>query len=297
MQRYVADEWPLRRIADKLDRSAYRVRAEMVTAGVTIVHRGGVSRQDRAEVPPERVEQLYVVEGLTAEQSGDTLGVASGLVLRSGHSYGLPIRPGGAAPLVPADVRLIEDLYADDLVRTVLDRHRLPRRAPIGGIAIRFPEPVALSQELVRDLYQQAGCSSTHIELLTGQAAVTVRRRMAEWGIHLRGAPTSPFLRRVRAIRRQQWLQGVAERYQQSGSTRQLAYEYGCSQNTIERWMREAGVKLPGRGQWERSAQRRQPRPGQNRRPTTTKRQVESASSMAVTPQGGAGSLTAAAHT
>ena len=111
------------------------------------------------------------------------------MCLRSGHSYGLPIRPGGAAPLVPADVRLIEDLYADDLVRTVLDRHRLPRRAPTGGIAIRFPEPVALTQELVRDLYQQAGCSSTHIELLTGQAAATVRRRMAEWGIHLpRGA-------------------------------------------------------------------------------------------------------------
>ena len=119
----------------------------------------------------------------------------------------------------------------------------------------------------MRDLYQQAGCSSTHIELLTGQAAATVRRRMAEWGIHLRGAPTSPFLERVRATRRQQWIQGVAERYQQTRSTRQLAYEYGCSQNTIERWLRKAGVKLPGRGQWERGAQRwRPPPPSQNRR-------------------------------
>ena len=140
VQRYVVDAWPLRRIADTLGRSAYSVRAELVVAGVAIVHRGGVSRQDRAEVPPERVEQLYVVESLTAEQSGDTLGVAGGLVLRSGHSYGLPIRPGGAAPLVLADVRLIEDLYDDDLVRTVMGRHRLPCRAPIGGIAVRFPE-------------------------------------------------------------------------------------------------------------------------------------------------------------
>ena len=219
MQRYVADEWPLWRIADKLGRSGYRVRAQLVSAGVAIVQRGGVSRQDRAEVPPQQVKQLFVVEGLTAEQSGDTLGVASGLVLRSGHSYGLPIRPGGAAPLVPADVLLIEDLYADDLVRTVLDGHRLPRRAPTGGRALRFPEPVALTQELVRDLYQQAGCSSTHIELLTGQSAVTVRRRMGDWGIRLRGAPTSPFLRPVRAARSQQWLQGVAERYKQFRST------------------------------------------------------------------------------
>ncbi len=60
-------------------------------------------------------------------------------------------------------------------------------------------------------------------------------------------APTSPFLKRVRATRRQQWLQGVAERYKQFRSTRQLAYEYGCSQNTIEWWLREAGVKLSPR--------------------------------------------------
>ena len=189
VQRYVADEWPLRRLADQLDRSVYSVRAELVAAGVPIVHRGGVSRQDRAEVPPEQVERLYVIDGLTAEQSGDTLGVAGDLVLRTGHSYGLPIRPGGAAPLVPADVRLIEDLYADDGVSTVLDRHRLPRRAPIWGIAIRFPQPVPLTQDLVRDLYEEAGCSSTHIELLTGQSAATVRKKMAEWGIRFaRGA-------------------------------------------------------------------------------------------------------------
>jgi hypothetical protein len=94
-----------------------------------------------------------------------------------------PMRPGLALRLRQTD--------AASLAVRLLTGAAGPNR----GIAIRFPEPVALTQELVRDLYQQAGCSSTHIELLTGQSAATVRRGMAEWGIPLRGAPSSPVLK------------------------------------------------------------------------------------------------------
>lgn len=260
VQRYLVDEWPMRRVAEALGCSQRSIRAELVAADVTIVRRSGSSRQDRSEAPPEQVERLYVAQQLTAEQTGGTLGFEGGIVLRTGHSYGLPIRPGGATPLVPADVRLIEDLYADEAVAAVLERHHIPRRGPTGGIAARFPVPVALTAELVRALYVDAGCSSTHVELLTGQPATTVVRSMGRWGIPIRQSRSiPPFLTRIRAARRQSWLDDIVERYQRTGSTRQIAWEQGCSQMTVERWLRRAGVVLPGRGQWPRGTQRWKP--------------------------------------
>jgi DNA-binding transcriptional regulator YiaG len=257
LQRYLADEWPMTRIADELGRTVRSIRSELVSAGVAIVPRSGASRQDRTEAPPTQVRRLYVTDRLTAEQTGETLTLGAHIVLRTGHSYGLPIRPPGPDPLIPADVRLIEDLYADDIIADALQHHQIPRRAPTGGIAARFPVPMTLTADLVRELYTDAGCSSTHIELLTGQPAATIIQRMNHWQIPLRPRGTVPPVRaRIRSARRQRWLDQVVERYQQTGSTTRLAWEYGCSQNTIQRWLAEAGVSLPGRGRWPRGAPR-----------------------------------------
>ena len=66
----------------------------------------------------------------------------------------------------------------------------------------RFPEPIPLSAPLVKDLYWHCGASLNHIELLTGQPAMTVRGFMRREGIPLRhpGGRT-PFLQRWRTGR------------------------------------------------------------------------------------------------
>jgi hypothetical protein len=82
----------------------------------------------------------------------------------------------------------------------VLDARDVPRVPAGGPIWQRFPDPVPLTAPLVKDLYWGCGAALTHIELLTGQPAMTVRGFMRRAGIPLRhpGGRT-PFLRRWRA--------------------------------------------------------------------------------------------------
>ena len=74
------------------------------------------------------------------------------------------------------------------------------RSGPPGGdISDRFPEPVPLTTPLVKDLYWGCGIGLTHIELLTGQAAESVRGFMRRAGVPFRRpGGRSPFLRRWR---------------------------------------------------------------------------------------------------
>ncbi len=252
-QLYVLERWTLASIAEAVGVSVPPVRRHLRSAGVEITPRSGTQRGDRQEAPLEEVRRLYVDQGHSAEQTGEALEVQLGVVLRTGHDHGLPIRPGGTS-IVPAEVRLIEALYADDEVRGVLERHGVPRRPPLGGIAVRFPEPVPLTPQLVADLYDAAGCSTTQIELLTGQSRTFVEDRMRKWDIPLRGphGGLSPALNRYRRARRLEWLQQVVELYGRTHSTAAVAAEYGCAQNTVLRWLAEAGVAVPGRGRWQR---------------------------------------------
>lgn len=255
---YLEEGQRLERIAEDVGSSVYLVRRHLRSAGVTIAPRSGIVRGDRQEAPPADVERLYVREGHSAERTGHALDIGHGVVLRTGHEHGLPIRPGGERPIVPTEIRLIEALYADDEVRAVLERHGVPQRPPIGGIALRFPEAVPLTPELVADLYVSAGCSTPQIELLTGQARVIVEDRMREWGIPVRRPRgPSPMLSRYRRARRLEWLEQVVELYERTRSTAVVAETFGCSQTTVQRWLAEAGVTVPGRGRWERSRPRR----------------------------------------
>jgi transposase len=250
-QRYVVDRWPMSRIAAEVGRSVRVVRRHLVSQGIEIVRHPSPSREDRREAPVDNIEKLYVREGHSAEAVGEALEVGSHIVLRTGHSYGVPIRPGGQ-PVGPAEVRLIEALYDDEEVRAVLERHGVEPQPAIGGIAIRFPEPVPLTAALIADLYHGAGCSSVHVELLTGQAEGVVRARMHAWRIPFREQHRSPVLTRVRQARRSLWLDQVVEQYKRTGSTTEVAAELGCATETVRRWLLEAGVAVPGRGRWAR---------------------------------------------
>jgi hypothetical protein len=177
------------------------VRDRLRRYGIQVRTRGGWNREDRRLVTAEVLDDLYTRLGLSADEVGRRLGTSRSTVLRSAHALGVPVRAGVAVPVPgPEEIKLIEALYADPLIAAVLHARGLPRVPPGGPIWQRFPDPVPLTNPLVKDLYWGCGAALTHIELLTGQPAMTVRGFMRRAGIPLRqpGGRT-PFLRRWRA--------------------------------------------------------------------------------------------------
>ena len=174
-----------------------RLRAQ----GVRMRTRGRVNREDRVTIPASVLEELYVVEGLSAAEVGELFGVSRHVVLRAAHDEGLPVRMGGLEPgRGPAEIELIEALYADPLVQQALSRYGIARRPPGGPIWQRFPVPLPVSPELAEALYIDCGLAARHIELLTGQPAQTVFRLLERYGIPRRAAGgRTPFMRRWRA--------------------------------------------------------------------------------------------------
>jgi hypothetical protein len=181
---------PERTVRDRLRRYGIRRRT-----------RGRWNREDRHTVPAGTLRRLYEQLGLTATEVGDLTGVSKNTVLRSAHALGVPVRTGAVADLPGhGRIELVRALYADDLITAVLVAHDIPRVRPGGPISERFPEPIPLTAPLVKDLYWSCGAALNHIELLTGQPAMTVRGFMRRAGIPLRNpAERSPFLRRWRA--------------------------------------------------------------------------------------------------
>lgn len=79
-----------------------------------------------------------------------------------------------------------------------LDRCGVPAIRGSGSICERIPQPVTLDDGLWRELHETCGVGLHHIELLTGQPLVTIRRRLAAGGVRLRPpGGRNPFLRRV----------------------------------------------------------------------------------------------------
>jgi len=180
---------PERAVRDRLRRYGIRAR-----------HRGGWNREDRQTVPAETLWALYEQLGMTAAEVGQVIGVSRTTVLRSAHDLGVAVRVGGAVPLSgPDEIELVRALYADDRIASVLIAHDVPQVPPGRPIWARFPAPVPLSASLVKDLYWYCGAGLNHIELLTGQPAMTVSGFMRREGIPVRhpGGRT-PFLRRWR---------------------------------------------------------------------------------------------------
>ena len=180
---------PERTVRDRLRRYGIRARS-----------RGKWNREDRRTVPVQTLRDLYEQLGMTAAEVGKLIGVSHQTVLRSAHALGVPVRTGGAVRLPgPGEIELVTALYEDDRIASVLDAHDIPRVPPGGPICERFPEPVPLSTPLVKDLYWHCGAGLHHIELLTGQPAMTVRGFMRREGIPVRPpSGRTPFLRRWR---------------------------------------------------------------------------------------------------
>jgi DNA-binding CsgD family transcriptional regulator len=177
------------------------VRDRLRRYGIQARTKGGWEREDRRILQADALWALYGLEGLSADDVARKLDTSRKTVLRTAHELGLPVRTGGAVPQSgPAEINLINALYADTLVDAVLAEHKIPYVLAGGPLWQRFPEPVPLSRQLVEDLYRRCGVGLNHIELLTGQPAQTVRGFMRRTGIASRHhGGRSPFLRRWRA--------------------------------------------------------------------------------------------------
>lgn len=177
------------------------VRDRLHRYGVGTRTKGGRNREDRRMVPAAVLRDLYTRLGMTAAEVGRRLGTSRDTVLGSAHALGIPVRTGGAVLLPgPEEIELIRALYADPLIAEVLDAHDIPQIPPGAPLWERFPAPVPLNTSLVKDLYWSCGAGLNHVELLTGQPAMTVRGFMRRAGIPLRHpGGRSPFLRRWRA--------------------------------------------------------------------------------------------------
>ena len=177
------------------------VRERLHRYGIPARSRGGWNREDRRDVPAETLTELYQQQGMTAAEVGKVIGASRTTVLRSAHDLGVAVRTGGGAvpPSGPDEIELVRALYNDDLIASVLRARDIPQVPPGRPIWARFPEPIPLSAPLVKDLYWHCGAGLSHIELLTGQPAMTVRGFMRREGIPLRhpGGRT-PFRRRWR---------------------------------------------------------------------------------------------------
>lgn len=189
------------RIGELTGIAARTVRDRLRARGVPMRTRGRCNREDRLSVPAAALAAMYVRSGLPAREVGEMYGVSHRIVLRAAHDEGLPVRVGGPPPPGgPAEIELIEALYADRAVHVALQRHGLPEVPPGGPIWQRFPVPLRVTSELAEELYVSCGLGSRHIELLTGQPAETVRRELTASRVRLRHAGgRSPFLRRWRA--------------------------------------------------------------------------------------------------
>ncbi|MGB6458308.1 MAG: hypothetical protein WBH47_27870 [Streptosporangiaceae bacterium] len=180
---------------------ARTVRDRLRARGVRMRTKGRLNREDRSTVPADAIAELYVAAGLSAADVGRLLGVSGQIVLRAAHDEGLPVRVGGPEPSSgPAEIELIDALYADPLVQHALARHGIARSPAGGAIWQRFPVPLRLSPDLATELYVSCGLSARHIELLTGQPSQTILRLLDAQGVGRRPAGgRSPFLRRWRA--------------------------------------------------------------------------------------------------
>jgi hypothetical protein len=210
-----------RQVAAILAMPERTVRERLRRYGITARTRGRCNREDRKTVPAEVLEALYSELGMTAAEVGHRLGISGNTVLRDAHALGIPVRSGGAVPLPgPDEIELVAALYADPLIAAVLTAHGIPRVPAGGSLTDRFPRPVPLTTPLVKDLYLACGTGLNHIELLTGQAAESVRGFMRRAGIPLRppGGRT-PFLRR--------WRTGLADgpAYQSPGRLHQEPFQ------------------------------------------------------------------------
>jgi transposase-like protein len=188
---YLRQQLSSTRIAALLGMSDRLVRAKLARHGIRRRTGGSHNREDRTRLTSQQVRELAVLRDLPATDISALTATGYLPVLRDLHTAGVPVRLGGDR------IEVIDALYADRQVRSVLAEYRIPLVPAGGRLWERFPVPVPLRPDLLHRLYVDCGLSAPHIELLTGQPAATIRHHLIRYAIPRRPpGGRSPFLRR-----------------------------------------------------------------------------------------------------
>jgi hypothetical protein len=156
-------------------------------------------REWRAQLDPRQVRELYEQRQWSSTEIAAHLDTTPALVLRTLHEHAVPVRRGPSRRPAAPDAARLTALYGDPDVLALLRAHRIPRRTIVGGIAERFPRPIALTGPFLTAAYQDIGLSATHIEQLTGQPTERVLAELRSHDIQVRSkASFSPWFLRQR---------------------------------------------------------------------------------------------------
>ena len=145
----------------------------------------------RQQLTKELLEELYTDEELTAAEIGRLVGISKKLVLKDLHHHRIPVRPPGGRR--PALSPLLDRLYGDPAIVEVLESHDVPIVATTGSLRERFPDPLPLTEALLRALYSDLGLSVSKISLVTGHGDLAVRVGLQEARIATRSHGRSPW--------------------------------------------------------------------------------------------------------
>lgn len=170
------------------------VRRWLEIAEIPLRNRPASAGQRPVESPQldrKTLWRLYVTEGRTAAEIAAEVGVTKNVITTALHAQRIPVRPSGPSQKPP--VVLLDVLYADAEVCTVLIEHQIPIRPDAGELRERWPDQVDLSAAALKALYVDVGLSAAHISLLTGIQVAGVRHRLQRSGYTARGAGRSPW--------------------------------------------------------------------------------------------------------
>ena len=186
---YLKQRLPIQAIADRAGVSTLYVQKRLREVG--LVKRLG-SFTPHCPIPPDelrrRAAELYET-GLSMHSVGRELGVSGQTVRRALHEARVPVRRSGPRAHEEPTRTLVDDLYADPDVVAALRRNRvaIPSEwAPTGPFESLAPLP--LSEELLRELYEEIGLAVYHIALLLGVGNGAARAGLLGAGIRLRRA-------------------------------------------------------------------------------------------------------------
>ena len=166
---YLKQRLSIQAIAERTGVSTLYVQKRLREVG--LVKRLG-SFTPHCPIPPDelrrRAAELYET-GLSMHSVGRELGVSGQTVRRALHEARVPVRRSGPRSHEEPARTLVDDLYADPDVVAALRRNQvaIPSEwAPTGPFECLAPLP--LSEELLRELYEEIGLAVVHISLLLG---------------------------------------------------------------------------------------------------------------------------------
>lgn len=134
--------------------------------------------------------ELYSNAKLSMREVAEALGISSSHVRELLHESGVEVRaPGVRAGRDERPRRVLQDLYADRAVRSVLERFGVPVQDPTKWTR---PSPfetfvtIPIPEQLLQELYVDLGLSGFHIALLCGVGTLAVMNRLRHLNVGIR---------------------------------------------------------------------------------------------------------------